>query len=201
MMTTPQQSWGYQGQDPYGVALPDPPPPVPPYVEDLTVPSHPIAYSVFTFSLGFAAVSLGTFMHILINAYGAGLPVAGMGAALSLTTLLFAVPFLIASGRYVLRLEGSEPAALDSPVRKGLGTTLLVFTAVVGSVRFFWSLWFLVTGSLVEGVPSHSTGLAAGVANVAVSMTIAGGLGWWVWTWLHKEQEAAHAPLSGPEPR
>lgn len=200
-MPTPQQSWGYQGHEPYGVVLPDPPPPVPPSVEVLTVPSHPIAYSVFTFSLGFAAVSLGTFMHVLINALGAGLPVSGMGAALSLTTFLFSVPFLIASGRYVHRLEEVDPAALDSPVRKGFGNTLLVFTAVVGSVRFFWSLWFLVTGSLVEGVPSHSTGLAAGVANVAVSMTITGGLGWWVWTWLHKEQEAVDTSPFGPEPR
>lgn len=145
---------------------------------------HWIAYSTLMFSLGFEALSAGTFLHLLIESVTQDVPLGGGGAALSLTVALFALPFLVLSARFVRRIEKEEPEARESSFRVVLGYMLLAACATIGSVRLFWAIWNLVNHGLLS--PDAVTGavLFGYLAQIVVAVAIAGGLGWSLWGWL-----------------
>lgn len=143
---------------------------------------HPLGYSALLVSIGAAALSLGTIGHAL--AAGLNGPVSRNTVGLWLTLFLVSGAFAVPGLLWALRVDREDPVAVWSNPRRCLSEALIWGCGIVGVARLFWYGAQLI-GGLVGATWAHGS-LAAGLANVAVTVGIALPVGWWAFSFRHR---------------
>ncbi len=157
-------------------ALSDAPPPGP--VKDH---EHPYAYSILLVTLGLAALSLGSTMHLVLD-WAFDTRSGSEALANWLTLFLCTVPFAVASLVLVRRIEAEDPLARFSQVRETLSLVLLWAAGVVGGTRLLVFVHQMVTALVVE---RDASALGRDLIHVATVVGIAGALFVWTWRFRH----------------
>ncbi|MGH9124137.1 MAG: hypothetical protein ACRDZ8_05335 [Acidimicrobiales bacterium] len=143
---------------------------------------HPLGYATLLVSTGAAALSLGTVGHEL--AAGLNGPVSRNFLGVWLTLFLVSGAFLVPGLLWALRVDRNDPVAVWSNSRRSLSQALVWGCGIVGLARLFWYGAQLV-GLLVGATWAHQS-LAAGLANVAVTVGIALPVGWGAFWFGHR---------------
>jgi hypothetical protein len=141
------------------------------------VHQHAFAYSMLFIAVGFAALALGSTIHLLL-AWAFETRSGSRALADWLTVFVCSVPFAVAAHRVVSRVEREDPLARYSSVRESLSMLLLWAAGVVGGTRLVVFVHQLVTALVVERDLEH---LGRDMAHVLTVVVIAGSVFAWVW--------------------
>jgi hypothetical protein len=142
-------------------------------------PNGSFGYAWLFFGLGFAGLSLAGTFHVMLD----GLKDLPNRTALVgwLTVLLCSAPFAGAAVRWASVAERRDPSLRRSPVRKGLGMTLLWVVGIVGMARLLEFVARFLS-ALLDTNPTANPSVA--LMQVLVTVAIAGGLFWWTWDFV-----------------
>jgi hypothetical protein len=138
---------------------------------------HPLAYAMLFATVGFAALAMGSTIHLLL-AWALESRSGSQTLADWVTILVCALPFAVAAARVVARIERDDPLARFSPVRDSLSMILLWAAGIVGGARLLVFVHQLVSALVVERDLSN---LGRDLAHVVTVVVIAGWVFAWVW--------------------
>lgn len=145
-------------------------------------------YTWLFFAVGFAGLSLAGASHVVLD----GLTDERSRTMLVawLTILTCSAPFAVAAVRWVTNAEKADPTIRQNPLRQTLGYTLLWICGIVGMARLFE---FVARFFSVIVKPEANPGAdpLASLAQVVVTVAIAGGIFWWTWGFLHDDDDDA----------
>lgn len=156
--------------------LSDAPPPGPVQTHE-----HPFAYTTLLVTLGLAALSLGSTMHLVLD-WAFETREGSQALANWLTLFLCTVPFSVASLVLVRRIEAEDALARYSQIRDSLSLILLWAAGVVGGTRLLMFVHQLVTALIVE---RDASALGRDLVHVVTVVGIAGALFAWTWRFRH----------------
>ncbi len=154
---------------------------------------HSLGYAALLVSTGVAALALlSTVGHSLAS--GIGGTVNRNSVAWWLTVLLISLPFALWAHIWAARVDRDDPVAVWSRPRKTLAQALVWGCGIVGIARLAFYGAQLV-GALVGATWAASGSVAAGLVNVAITVTIALPLGLWAFHFLHRfdDEDPTHA--------
>lgn len=142
---------------------------------------HPFAYITLFVTMGFAALSLGSTIHLLL-AWAFETQSGSQALANWLTILFCTVPFAVASLVIVRRIEAEDPLARYSQVRDGVSMVLLWAAGVIGGLRLLLFVHQLVSALIVDRDVSS---LGSDLGHVTTVLAITGSLFAWTWRFRH----------------
>lgn len=160
--------------------LSDAPPPGP-----VNSHEHPFAYTTLLVTLGLAALSLGSTMHLILD-WAFASREGSQALANWLTLFLCTLPFAVAAVVMVRRIEAEDPLARFSQVRDSLSEALLWAAGSIGGVRLLVFVHQLVTALVVE---RDASALGRDLVHVATVVGIAGAVFAWTWRFRHPRAE------------
>jgi hypothetical protein len=142
---------------------------------------HGLAYGVLFWSLGLAALSAGSSLHLILEAAFRD-EQASWVLANWLTLFVCTIPFFLFARREVTKIEREDPLARLSTTRDTLGLTLLWAAALVGILRLLVFVHQAITSLVVD---RSADDLLPNLAHVSVVVLLAGGVYLWTWTMRH----------------
>jgi len=150
-------------------------------------PNGTFGYAWLFFGVGFAGLSLAGAFHVILD----GLKDQGSRSALVgwLTILVCSAPFAAAAMYWAANAERRDPNLRRSPVRKGLGMTLLWISGVVGMARLieFVARFF---SAVLDPAANPGANPTVALTQVLVTLSVAGGLFWWTWDFVRDTGDA-----------
>lgn len=148
---------------------------------------HTLAYSVLLWSLGIAALSLGSSLHLVLQAAFRDQQ-ASWVLANWLTLFVCTVPFVAYAHHKVRQIEAEDPLARLSTTRDRLTLTLLWSAGIVGILRLLVFVHQAITALVVDRSVDD---LLPNLAHVSVVVLIAGGVFLWTWRFRHADEPQA----------
>jgi hypothetical protein len=155
---------------------------------------HGLAYGVLLWSLGFAALALGSSLHLVLEAAFRD-DRASWALANWLTVFVCTIPFVLYAHHQVQGIEREDPLARLSSTRDTLTLTLLWAAALVGIIRLLVFVHQTITDLVVHRSTSD---LIPNLAHVSVVVLIAGGVFLWTWRFRHLAAAPAEADTTAP---
>jgi hypothetical protein len=142
---------------------------------------HGFAYTTLFVTLGFAVLSLGSTIHLLLE-WAFESRSGSQALANWLTVFLCTVPFAVASLRVVRRIEAEDHLARYSQVRDSLSMLLLWAAGIVGGIRLLAFVHQLVSALIVDREVSS---LGWDLAHVVTVVVLSGSVFAWTWRFRH----------------
>jgi cytochrome bd-type quinol oxidase subunit 2 len=142
---------------------------------------HPFAYITLLVTVGLAALSLGSVIHLVLE-WAFDTRQGSQALANWITLFLCTVPFAVAAIVMVRRIEADDPLARYSKIREELSLVLLWAAGLIGGARLLLFVHQLVSALVVDRDVST---LGRDQVHVITVVTITGALFAWTWRFRH----------------